>query len=114
MSIAAIENERCTLEVVGNAAGKWAHLNLDIFFVKYSKGTPLEMCEEIEIVSAHATVVADLSEILAASFNPARFQAVLDRPEQVLLALFVLVVNAESAYDRVHVAVSGLEERGVV
>ena len=72
--IAVIENERCTLEVVGNGLGKWAQLHLDIFRVDMfrvddSQGEPLEVCEEIEIVSPDDTVVADLSEILAASFK---------------------------------------------
>ena len=69
LPVAGIENERCTLVVVRGTSGKWAKLNLDTFYITDRCEKPLEDCEEIEIVSPDATVVADLSEILAASFK---------------------------------------------
>ena len=87
LPVASIENERCTLVVVGKSSDKWAKLNLDTFQVTDGRGEPLEECEEIEIVSPDASVVADISEILAASFK--LFKTQRSRIERFSQTLFL-------------------------
>lgn len=85
--VARIKNSRWTLLVVGSTQGKSAKLHLDSFSIADSRAHHLEKCEEIEIVSPDASVVVDLSEILAASFKLFKTQrSRIERFSQALLA----------------------------